>query len=268
MAGRLVVCATPIGNLGDVSERLAQTLRDADVVYAEDTRRTGVLLRHVGASPDLRSFFVGNEGIRAAEVEERIAAGDTVALVTDAGTPALADPGVMAVRAARRAGGVVSVIPGPSAVTAALAVSGFGGDRFAFEGFLPRRGREREARMQAMATDDRPVVWFSSPRRVLQDLEDLAVHVGDDRQVCAARELTKQFEEVWWGPIRRAIVHFAEPRGEFTLVLEPGAGIEVDLDEAIERARRLVDGGASRSEAARTVARETGVPRRSVYDGI
>ena len=124
MAGRLVVCATPIGTLGDVSRRLAEVLAGADVVFAEDTRRTGILLSHIGAVTPVRSFFVGNEGVRATEVGERIAAGETVALVTDAGTPALADPGVLAVRAARDAGGVVTVVPGPSAVTAAMAVSG------------------------------------------------------------------------------------------------------------------------------------------------
>jgi 16S rRNA (cytidine1402-2'-O)-methyltransferase len=270
MPGRLVVCATPIGNLGDISERLAETLRTADVVYAEDTRRTGVLLAHIGATPEIRSFFVGNEGVRSAEIEERIAAGDTVALVTDAGTPALADPGVLAVRAARKAHGTVTVVPGPSALTAALAVSGIGGDRFAFEGFLPRKGGERSRRLIAMAGEDRPVVWFSSPRRVIADMEDLAGHAGDDRPVCVTRELTKQFEEVWWGTLRAAIVKWTEtePRGEFTLVLEPGPPEEVTLDDAIERARGLVAGGASRSEAARTVAHATGLARRSIYDGI
>ena len=270
MSGRLVVCATPIGNLGDISERLAETLRTADVVYAEDTRRTGVLLAHIGVTPEIRSFFIGNEGVRSTEIEHRIAAGDTVALVTDAGTPALADPGVLAVRAARRAHGTVTVIPGPSAVTAALAVSGVGGDRFAFEGFLPRKGGDRSRRLASIATEDRPVVWFSSPRRVLSDLEDLAVHAGDDRPVCVTRELTKQFEEVWWGTLRGAITKWneTEPRGEFTLVLEPGEPETVTMDDAIERARDLVAGGASRSEAARSVARQTGLARRSIYDGI
>ena len=270
MVGRLVVCATPIGNLGDISERLAQTLRGADVVFAEDTRRTGTLLTHIGATPELRSFFVGNEGIRAREIAERIAEGETVALVTDAGTPALADPGVLAVRAARESGGVVTVIPGPSAVTAALAVSGFGGDRFGFEGFLPRKGGDRARRLAAMAIEDRPVVWFSSPRRVVTDLEDLAAHTGDDREVCAARELTKQFEEIWWGSLRQAIVKWTgiEPRGEFTLVLAPGQPGTMTVEQAVERAKSLVDAGATRSEAARTVAHQTGLPRRTIYDGM
>jgi 16S rRNA (cytidine1402-2'-O)-methyltransferase len=270
MPGRLVVCATPIGNLGDISERLAETLRNADVVFAEDTRRTAVLLARVGASPEVRSFFVGNEGIRSAEIEERIGRGETVALVTDAGTPALADPGVLAVRAARRAGGIVSVIPGPSAVVSALAVSGFGGDRFVFEGFLPRKGGERARRLAGIAAEDRPVVWFSSPRRVLSDLVDLVEHTGDDREICVAREMTKQFEEVWWGPIRKAIVKWTEtdPRGEFTLVLEPGSPPAVSIDDAVEKARILVQSGATRSDAARTVARQTGLARRQIYDGI
>ena len=270
MPGRLVVCATPIGNLGDISERLVETLRTADVVYAEDTRRTGVLLTHVGASPEVRSFFVGNEGVRSAEIEERIAAGETVALVTDAGTPALADPGVLAVRAARKAHGTVTVIPGPSAVTAALAVSGIGGDRFVFEGFLPRKGGERSRRLAAMAAEERPVVWFSSPRRLVADLEDLCAHAGDERPVCVTRELTKQFEEVWWGTLRGAIAKWTttDPRGEFTLVMEPGQPEAITLEDAVERARGLMAGGATRSEAARSVAHQTGVARRSIYDGI
>lgn len=270
MPGRLVICATPIGNLGDISARLVETLRTADVVYAEDTRRTGVLLSHIGATPEIRSFFIGNEGVRSAEIEDRIAAGETVALVTDAGTPALADPGVLAVRAARRAHGTVTIVPGPSAVTAALAVSGLGGDRFAFEGFLPRKGGERARRLASMAAEDRPIVWFSSPRRVLSDLEDLAAHAGDDRGVCVTRELTKQFEEVWWGSLRGAIAKWTatDPRGEFTLVLEPGPPEVVTIDEAVGRARTLVAEGASRSEAARSIAHETGLSRRTIYDGI
>lgn len=270
MSGRLVVCATPIGNLGDISARLAATLAEADVVFAEDTRRTGILLNHIGASPPVRSFFVGNEGVRAAEIAERVAAGEVVALVTDAGTPALADPGVLAVRAARDAGGTVTVVPGPSAVTAALAVSGFGGDRFVFEGFLPRKGGDRAERLAAMAADDRPVVWFSSPRRVLDDLKDLTEVAGGERQVCVARELTKQFEELWWGTLAAAIGKWneTEPRGEFTLVLAPGESRTVTDEQAVVEARRLVTEGMSRSEAARTVAHRTGIRRRTIYDGI
>jgi len=270
MVGRLVLCATPIGNLGDVSERLTGTLRNVDVVYAEDTRRTATLLAHIGASPEVRSFFIGNENVRAAEIERRIEAGETVALVTDAGTPSVADPGVVAVRAARRVGGIVSVIPGPSAVTAALAVSGFGGDRFTFEGFLPRKGADRRRRLEAIAAEDRTVVWFSSPRRVVADLGDLSVHTGPARQMCVARELTKQFEEVWWGTVVEAIARWTEidPRGEFTIVLEPGVREPVTLDAAVTMAQELVTEGSSRSEAARAVAHETGLARRSIYEKI
>lgn len=264
------MCSTPIGNLGDISTRLIETLSECDVVFAEDTRRAGLLLSHIGVSPEVRSFFVGNEGVRSAEIGERVAAGETVALVTDAGTPALADPGVLAVRATREVGGVVSVVPGPSAVTAALAVAGFGGDRFAFEGFLPRKGSDRTDRLASIARDDRPVVWFSAPRRVVTDLTDLSDHTGTDRQICVARELTKHFEEVWWGSIGEAITTWTErePRGEFTLVLAPGEQPLVDIETAISRARELVASGASRSDAAKKAARETGLPRRSIYDGI
>lgn len=270
MAGRLVVCATPIGNLGDVSERLGEVLRTADVVFAEDTRRTSVLLAHVGASVPVRSFFVGNESVRVVELETLVSEGHTVALVTDAGTPALADPGVSAVRAARRAGGTVTVVPGPSAVTAALAVSGFGGDRFVFEGFLPRRGGERRRRLDAMAADERAVVWFSTPRRLVADLADLAEAAGGGRELCVARELTKQFEELWWGTVDDAVSHWTatEPRGEFTIVVAPGKAPPITLETAVVRARALMAEGRSRSEAARTAAQESGLPRREIYEAI
>jgi len=166
MTGRLVICATPIGNLEDASPRLRETLAGADVVFAEDTRRTGKLLERLGVDAKLRSFFLGNEQKRSIEIRSRLEQGETIALVSDAGMPAISDPGVAAVRAARSVDAVVSVVPGPSAVTAAIAVAGLGGDRFVFEGFLPRSGEERQRRVAVASTDDRPVVLFSAPSRV------------------------------------------------------------------------------------------------------
>jgi 16S rRNA (cytidine1402-2'-O)-methyltransferase len=267
----LYLCATPIGNLGDVSERLAEVLRTVDVVYAEDTRRTSTLLRFVDSDRPVRSYFVGNESYRATELVERLDRGENVALVTDAGTPVVADPGVSAVSAAIEAGATVTVIPGPSAVTAALAVSGFGGDRFAFEGFLPRRGEERTKRAIEIARETRPVVLFCSPRRVTDDLSVIAAEAGRDRGVCVCRELTKQFEEIWRGTIGEAIEHWSavQPRGEFTVVIDGArTADELSLEQAIERARLLVESGSSKSEAAKQVAKETSFPKKPIYEAL
>ncbi len=254
-----------------MSERLAEVLRTVDVVYAEDTRRTATLLRFVDSDRPIRSYFVGNEAYRATELVERLESGESVALVTDAGMPAIADPGVSAVNAAVEVGATVTVIPGPSAVTSALALSGFGGDRFVFEGFLPRRGNERRVRAGEIAAETRPVVMFCSPRRVLDDLALLAEEAGPDRRICVCRELTKQFEEVWRGPIEGAIDHWEQtpPRGEFTIVVEGARTVdETSLEDAIERARSLVEAGLSKSDAARQIASETSFPKKPIYDAL
>lgn len=269
MPGTLVLCATPIGNLGDAPPRLREALEAADVVYAEDTRRAQVLLAHLGVRATLRSYFVGNEQERSDELAAHLEAGETVALVTDAGTPAVADPGVTAVRAARRVGATVSAVPGPSAVTMALAVSGFGGDRFVFEGFLPRKGGERAERIADMAAEQRTVVCFTTGSRVAKDLADLAAASPPERGVVVCRELTKAFEEVWFGSLADAPAHWAEAvtKGEFTLVLEPVEPATVSLDDGIALVRRRIEAGERPSDAARTVARATGLPRSDLYAG-
>ena len=267
----LYLCATPIGNLGDVSERLAATLREVDVVFAEDTRRTATLLRFVDSDRPIRSYFIGNEAYRAEELAERLSAGENVALVTDAGMPSVADPGVSAVHAAVEVGATVTVIPGPSAVTSALALSGFGGDRFVFEGFLPRKGQERRARAEVIAAETRPVVLFCSPRRVLDDLRLIEELSGSDRLVSVSRELTKQYEEVWRGTIKGAIDLWSEraPRGEFTVVIDGAlTDVDVSLEEAIETARALVDSGLSKSEAAKQVAKSSPFAKNQIYEEL
>jgi len=268
--GRLVVCATPIGNLGDVSDRLRETLRDADVVYAEDTRRTSTLLQHVGATPQVRSLFVGNEMGRTQDLLDALGEGLTVALVSDAGMPAVSDPGSGAVRRAREAGYPVTVIPGPSAVTTAVALAGFGADRFVFEGFLPRKGRDRSDRLAGLATEDRPVVLFVSPHRLVPDLESIATATGPEREIAITRELTKLHEEVWVGPVGTAIEewHSREAKGEFTVVVAPGPVERLPLEVVIAEARGLVAAGSSPSEAAKRVAGATGVSRRSIYQAL
>lgn len=268
--GLLVVCATPIGNLSDVSDRLKETLGSVDVVYAEDTRRTATLLRHIGVSPPLRSLFVGNERSRTADLLADLDKGLTVAIVSDAGMPTISDPGAEAVTQARRRGHRVTVVPGPSAVVAALAVAGFGGDRFVFEGFLPRKGRERTTRLSRIVADDRPTVLFVSPHRFLGDLEAIAAVTGPDRPIVVTRELTKLHEEVWSGTLAEALEHWAggEVKGELTLVIGPGSVEPVMAVDAVGEARRLVAEGATPSDAARTAAASTGVSRREIYEEL
>lgn len=269
MTGRLIICATPIGNLEDASPRLQQTLAAADVVFAEDTRRTGKLLKRLGVSAQLRSFFLGNEGERTVEIRARLERGETIALVSDAGMPAVSDPGVAAVRAARSVGATVSVVPGPSAVTSAIAVAGLGGDRFVFEGFLPRSGEERGRRIESVVGDERPVVLFSAPSRVTKDLADLAAVAGGDRAIVVAREITKMHEEIWAGTLEEAVHHWtseAEPRGEFTLVIEPRPETPPDVPAALDTVLERMGGGERLSNAVRDVAEETGVSRRGLYE--
>ena len=269
-SGRLFVCATPIGNLGDVSDRLRETLSTADVVYAEDTRRTATLLQHVGAKPQVRSLFVGNEAKRTGDLLHALGKGMTVVIVSDAGMPAVSDPGSEAVRRAREAGYPVTVIPGPSAVTTAVVLAGFGADRFVFEGFLPRKGRARSERLARIATEDRPVVVFVSPHRLVTDLDAISSVTGPARDVAVTRELTKLHEEVWVGSVGHAVEEWSarEPKGEFTVVVAPGAMVRLSVDAAIGEARDLVAGGSSPSEAAKRVAGATGISRRSIYEAL
>ena len=268
MTGRLVVCATPIGNLGDASPRLAEALLDADVAYAEDTRRSRVLLTALGVDRSLRSYFIGNEEQRAEELAGHLAAGRTVALITDAGMPSISDPGVSAVQIAQRVGAEVVVVPGPSAVTSALAVSGFEAQRFVFEGFLPRKGPARKDRLTALATEERTIVFFSATHRVARDLADLAAHLGGDRPVAVCRELTKRHEEVRRETLTEAVAHLDEQgaRGEYTVVIRGATQGEPSIDEALTEVLRLIEGGESFADAVRMVAGERRVGRRSLYE--
>lgn len=268
--GVLMVCATPIGNLGDISDRLRETLESADVIYAEDTRRTSKLLRHLGIDKRTRSLFAGNESSRTSELVEDVRAGKKVALVSDAGMPTISDPGADAVRQARQSGLSVAVVPGPSAVTMAMALSGMAGERFVFEGFLPRKASERVRRVELVASDQRPVVIFASPHRLVDDLKDLAAHTGHDRPVVVNREMTKLHEETWAGTIGEAIAHWdgREVKGELTLVLAPGAAQMPDMESALAEAMKRVASGAKLSESARGVAEEIGVSRRELYERL
>jgi 16S rRNA (cytidine1402-2'-O)-methyltransferase len=267
--GRLLVCATPIGNLGDISERLRNALAGADVVYAEDTRRTAKLLSHLVLSVGVVSLFTGNEQARTEQLVEAVRSGSTVVLVSDAGMPTVSDPGAAAIRAVREAGYPVSVVPGPSAVTTALALSGFGGDRFVFEGFLPRKGRARAECLEGIGRETRAVVLFASPKRLGSDLSDLAGVCGTSREVAVMRELTKLHEETWVGSLGAATERWAEPaRGEVTLVLAPTTAPPPAPESGIELAREMVGEGKSVRESARAASEQTGVSRRIIYEAL
>ena len=269
--GRLVVVATPIGNLGDLSPRAVDALATAEVVYCEDTRHSRKLLTHAGVSGvPLRSLHGHNEEDRVDEVVAAVAAGRTVALVTDAGMPAVSDPGARVAAAVAGAGLVVTVVPGPSAVLAALVVSGLPTVRFCFEGFLPRSGRARAERLAALAAEARTTVMFEAPGRVGATLSDLAVVCGGDRPVAVARELTKLHEQVWRGPLDDAAAWAADGlRGEVVLVVggAPLPESEEVGDEVLAAAlaERVAAGDRTRG-AVDEVAALHGVPRRRVYE--
>jgi 16S rRNA (cytidine1402-2'-O)-methyltransferase len=239
------------------------------MIYAEDTRRTGKLLSAIGASTPMRSLFEGNEAKRSEEVIAEVKGGKTVVLVSDAGMPSVSDPGARVVARVHQEGLTVSVVPGPSAVTSALAVAGFGADRFAFEGFLPRRGKERAQRLVRIADEDRPVVLFASPNRLADDLRDLASHIEGTRPVAVAREMTKLHEEVWVGSLTDAVEHWSgDVRGEITLVLDGGVPSTTSDEEAVMIGRALIAEGHSLSDAARAASDESGVSRRVIYEAL
>lgn len=270
--GALVLVATPIGNLGDLSPRAVEALRDADVIAAEDTRVVRRLLTHSGIASGrrLRAVHARNERAEAGRIVEEISGGALVVYASDAGMPGISDPGEVLVRACIDAALPVSVVPGPSALLAALVLSGLPTGRFTFEGFLPRKGAQRRERMAAIAAAPVTTVVFESPRRVMGTLDDLCVALGPDRGVAVAREITKVFEEVRRGPVGEVagLVRAAgEPRGEHVIVIAPAARAEqVVGDDEIEAA--LVDAlghASSVRDAATEVAAALGVPKRRAY---
>ncbi len=267
--GRLVLVATPIGNLGDLSPRAVASLAEADAIVCEDTRRTGRLLQHAGVRA--RRLLVANEHTEAraaTEVVKLLGEGHTVAVVTDAGTPGVSDPGERLVRAAVAAGHDVEAVPGPSAALVALVVSGLATDRFVVDGFLPRTGPARRDRLAALRTERRTVVLYEAPHRLVRTVDDLIVSLGPDRRVVLARELTKLHEEVWRGTLGGAREWLAvnEPRGEFVVVLAgapaPPPATTADVVEAL---RATLATGADQKTAVAEVAAALDVPRRVVY---
>ena len=269
--GAIVLVATPIGNLGDLSPRAVETLAAADIIACEDTRRTGKLLELSGIqSPKLVCLNEHTEEEVTSELISRAQHGQLVAVATDAGSPGISDPPGPLVAAAHAAGVTVSVIPGPSAVTAALPLSGLAANRFVFEGFLPRKGTARSQRLAALAREPRTIVLFEAPHRLLHTLEDLIQALGPDRPAALARELTKLHEEVvsaTIGELAAQIAGGAIPaKGEFVLVLQGSPEHPEPTDEAILAALTAERAdGATRSEAAQRVADAYGIPKRRVY---
>lgn len=269
-AATLYVVATPLGNLGDLSTRAAEVLRRVPVVAAEDTRRTRTLLSHLGASPSLISFHAHSPERRRDALLEMLREGRDVALVSDAGTPVVSDPGADLVAAARAAGVTVVPIPGPSAVATALSVAGLTGDRYLFLGFVPRKGAERARLLERAAVEEWSVVFFEAPGRLAELLKNLGAVAGPSRRATVARELTKLHEEIRSGPLAELALYYSEtePRGEITVVLE-GTGTPAEppdrTEEAAALAAALLAGGITRKEAARRLTAELGLARNDAY---
>jgi len=265
--GTLSVVATPIGNLEDVTLRALRVLREAELLLAEDTRQTRVLLDRHAIATRPRSLHAHNEAARTEEVLAALAAGRRVALVSDAGTPLVSDPGERLVARAIAAGHTVVPVPGASAALAALVASGLSVDAFTFVGFLPRRAGERAARLAALAERSETLILFESPRRLAATLGDLARAFGE-RRACVARELTKLHEELARGTLPELAVRFAAgARGEVTLVVEgaPAAARTLRPELLRARVRELLAAGVSARDVAAKVARETGAARRAIY---
>jgi len=276
--GRVLLAATPLGNPGDASARLREALATADVIAAEDTRRAHRLLADLGITTNARmvSFFDSVERERSEELVAAALEGATVLVITDAGMPSVSDPGFRLVSRAVERGVVVSVLPGPSAVLTALAVSGLPVDRFCFEGFLPRRGGERATRLAELAAEPRTMVFFEAPHRIAAMVEDLVTAFGPDRHAAVCRELTKTYEEVRRGPLSDlAMWARGEVRGELTVVVagasqeerRAAAGL-VTAEDWVGAVAELECDGQTRKDAIAQVAKSAGVPRRDVYDAV
>jgi 16S rRNA (cytidine1402-2'-O)-methyltransferase len=269
-SGILYLVGTPIGNLEDMTFRAIATLKKVDLIAAEDTRHTGKLLHHFGIDTPQTSYHEHNAFKRVPELVEKLLQGMTIALVTDAGMPAISDPGVELVQGCIAAGVKVIPIPVVTAGIAALTASGFATEHFGFDGFLPTDKKERRDRLEILRLETRTMILYEAPHRLLRTLDDLAASLGKERRIAIAREITKLHEEFWRGSIEDAIGYFTAhaPKGEFTLVLQGAAPSEKPAwtEEVILRElQNLMDSGISRSEASRQLAELADLPRRQIY---
>ncbi len=271
MAGMLYLVPTPIGNLGDISIRCRQTLEQADFIAAEDTRVTMKLLNHLGIKKSLVSYYEHNKAYKGSQILDRILAGETCALVSDAGSPAISDPGEELVKQCADAGITVCAIPGPCAVITALSISGQTTGRFCFEGFLSKAKKSRREHLQSLQEEKRTMVFYEAPHKLLATLTDMAEAFGPERPISLCRELTKLHEEVIRTNLSGAVDFYTNqpPRGEYVLVIAGAPERETTLptaDDAAAYAAKLMDSGMSRKDAIKQTAKDLNLPKNVVYD--
>ena len=271
MAGMLYLVPTPIGNLGDISERCRRTLEEADFIAAEDTRVSLKLLNYLGIKKSLVSYYEHNKAFKGNVILDRILAGETCALVSDAGSPAISDPGEDLVRLCAEHGITVTAIPGPCAVITALSISGLPTGRFCFEGFLSTAKKSRKEHLASLEGETRTMIFYEAPHKLLSTLEDLAETFGNDRKISLCRELTKLHEEVVRTTLGEAIEKYTAnaPKGEFVLVVDGAAPVEKEVptaEDAGEMVKRLMGEGLSRKDAIKQTAKALDLPKNVVYD--
>ncbi len=273
MSGTLYLVPTPIGNLGDVSPRIRETLLSADFLAAEDTRVTANLLRHLDIKKPLVSYYEHNKRESGEKILARLLGGETCALVTDAGTPAISDPGEDLVALCAQNGVSVVAICGPCAAITALAVSGLPTGRFTFEGFLSVNKKSRMEHLNSLLSEHRTMIFYEAPHKLQATLEDMGKAFGMERKVSLCRELTKLHEEVLRTDFAGAIAHFAEvpPRGEFVLIVagkEEKEDVPLTLEDAVALAQSKIQGGMSKKDAVKLIAQETGFPKNALYEAV
>lgn len=271
MAGMLYLVPTPIGNLGDISQRCRETLENADFIAAEDTRVSLKLLNHLGIKKSLVSYYEHNKAFKGDKIIERILAGETCALVSDAGSPAISDPGEDLVKQCHDAGILVCAIPGPCAAITALSISGQATGRFCFEGFLSTSKKSRREHLESLRKEQRTMIFYEAPHKLLTTLEDMAEVFGEDRGISLCRELTKLHEEVVRTTLGQAVAKYTEnpPKGEFVLIVagaQPEEKESATSDDAAARVRQLMEEGLSRKDAIKQTVKELDLPKNVVYD--
>ena len=271
MAGMLYLVPTPIGNLGDISERCRRTLEEADFIAAEDTRVSLKLLNHLGIKKSLVSYYEHNKAFKGDKIVERILNGETCALVSDAGSPAISDPGEDLVKQCAAAGITVCAIPGPCAAITALSISGQATGRFCFEGFLSTSKKSRREHLDSLKNEQRTMIFYEAPHKLLSTLEDLAEAFGNDRSISLCRELTKLHEEVVRTTLGGAIEKYTEnpPKGEFVLIVAGAEPVQKEVPtetDAASRVAQLMEEGLSRKDAVKQTAKELDLPKNVVYD--
>ena len=271
MAGMLYLVPTPIGNLGDISQRCRETLEQADFIAAEDTRVSLKLLNHLGIRKSLVSYYEHNKAFKGEKIVERILAGETCALVSDAGSPAISDPGEDLVKLCHEAGIVVCAIPGPCAAITALSISGQATGRFCFEGFLSTAKKSRREHLESLIKEQRTMIFYEAPHKLLTTLQDMAAVFGEDRPISLCRELTKLHEEVVRTTLGGAVEKYTEnaPKGEFVLIVAGAPEEEKETateEDAAARVAQLMEEGLSRKDAVKQTAKELNLPKNVVYD--